>query len=324
MPTFRLRIHLQEFSLLPGDTRIGRGAECQLTFDDPMLSREHVAIRVEGSRVTVRDLGSRNGTRVNGELISGEQELCDGDRIRVGATEAVLTRVPDSRRDLATTASIRTCGACGAGYVAQAPSCPQCGAHDGSAPVVARTESQRRRDFWLQLEAELLDKAMGLLRLDDAEEAVLRLVDKLDALLVRAKPIDSTNLETALCAVVRFARMRGAGRFIGWTFDVLRRTARLPGPELFALCAATPPILLEDALPSLQVLIEETRARGGLDLRGGRCLDSLEQLRLELVAFRAQRAAPPDAQWSAPLNAVGPVTAASMTRPLANDSTPPC
>ncbi|MBI2392118.1 MAG: FHA domain-containing protein [Deltaproteobacteria bacterium] len=314
MPHFRLRIHLQEFSLLPGDTRIGRGAECQLTFDDPMLSREHAALRVAGCSVTVRDLGSRNGTRVNGELITGERELLDGDRIKVGATEAVVTRVPDSRRDLATTASIRTCGACGSGYVAQAPNCPQCGARDGSTSIVARTESQRRRDFWLQLEAELLDKAMSLLRLDDAEEAVLRLVDKLDALLVRAKPIDPTNLEAALSAVVRFARMRGAGRFIGWTFDVLRRTARLPGPELFALFAATPPILLEDALPSLQVLVDETRARGGLDVRGERCLESLDELRRELVSFRAQRGIPVEPLW----------TPAPRPRQLSGDSIPPC
>ena len=63
---------------------IGRSAECQIMFDDDMVSREHFCIDVEtNGRFRIRDLGSRNKTYVNGELIT-ETLLTPGDIIRVG------------------------------------------------------------------------------------------------------------------------------------------------------------------------------------------------------------------------------------------------
>ena len=87
---FRLRFLLQEVDLSPGDTIIGRSATCQITIDDPLVSREHARIRVEQDRLSIEDLGSRNGVQVGGRPLRGIAELSDGDRIRIGSQELVV------------------------------------------------------------------------------------------------------------------------------------------------------------------------------------------------------------------------------------------
>jgi pSer/pThr/pTyr-binding forkhead associated (FHA) protein len=63
---------------------IGRGAECHIRPNSEWVSRQHCVLRVAGLVATIRDLGSRNGTLVNGQLLDREQKLDEGDRIQVG------------------------------------------------------------------------------------------------------------------------------------------------------------------------------------------------------------------------------------------------
>lgn len=64
---------------------IGRSGECDLQVSCRFSSRHHCELRVENEHVTVHDLGSRNGTSVNGGRISDHWLLCDGDVINVGS-----------------------------------------------------------------------------------------------------------------------------------------------------------------------------------------------------------------------------------------------
>jgi predicted component of type VI protein secretion system len=73
-----------------GEFAVGRNASCQLSLDDPLVSRRHALLVVSGESVTVRDLGSRNGVLVNGEKIEGTVTVGDGDRILIGAQEMTL------------------------------------------------------------------------------------------------------------------------------------------------------------------------------------------------------------------------------------------
>ena len=57
-----------------------------ITVDDAELSRRHAVVRIVDGRVEIEDLGSLNGTFVNGEQISGTRGLAGGDTIRIGAT----------------------------------------------------------------------------------------------------------------------------------------------------------------------------------------------------------------------------------------------
>jgi FHA domain-containing protein len=64
---------------------IGRGEASDLQLADPGASRRHAEVRSDGSRVTLVDLGSTNGTLVNGQRVD-ETNLSDGDTIVIGET----------------------------------------------------------------------------------------------------------------------------------------------------------------------------------------------------------------------------------------------
>jgi FhaA, N-terminal domain/FHA domain len=65
--------------------RIGRLPDCLISLSDPQVSRHHAEVRPSHLGYEVVDLGSTNGTLVNGSLVK-ERELHDGDVIMVGAT----------------------------------------------------------------------------------------------------------------------------------------------------------------------------------------------------------------------------------------------
>jgi DNA-binding winged helix-turn-helix (wHTH) protein len=69
-----------------GEVVIGRDESCGVPVDSPLLSRRHARITVAAGRATIEDLRSKNGTRKNGELVTGRAELHDGDEIRLGTT----------------------------------------------------------------------------------------------------------------------------------------------------------------------------------------------------------------------------------------------
>ena len=68
---------------------IGRGAEADLRINDPGISRRHAELRLDGRQVRVTDLGSTNGTLVDGHKVR-ETTLRDGARVRLGNTEIVV------------------------------------------------------------------------------------------------------------------------------------------------------------------------------------------------------------------------------------------
>jgi pSer/pThr/pTyr-binding forkhead associated (FHA) protein len=65
---------------------IGRAPDCNLPIDEALASRQHAELVLERGCYSVRDRGSRNGTSVNGEKITGNRELKDGDEIEIGST----------------------------------------------------------------------------------------------------------------------------------------------------------------------------------------------------------------------------------------------
>jgi cell pole-organizing protein PopZ len=81
---------------LPADpvrpTTIGRSADCDSMVAEPTVSRRHAELRREGERWLLRDLGSRNGTRVNGMRVLEEIEVRPGDRVRFGDVRYRLVR----------------------------------------------------------------------------------------------------------------------------------------------------------------------------------------------------------------------------------------
>jgi pSer/pThr/pTyr-binding forkhead associated (FHA) protein len=65
---------------------VGRGRDADLVLADELVSRQHARITPSGSGAVVEDLGSRNGTFVNGEAIHGPTRLEPGDQLQLGVT----------------------------------------------------------------------------------------------------------------------------------------------------------------------------------------------------------------------------------------------
>ncbi len=77
-------------SLLRKKFLIGREQDCHLRPNSEMVSRHHCAFSVDDFSVRIRDLGSTNGTLVNGQRIRSEVVLEDGDRIVIGNLDFVI------------------------------------------------------------------------------------------------------------------------------------------------------------------------------------------------------------------------------------------
>jgi hypothetical protein len=73
----------ERYVLREGTVVVGRLPECDITVVDPNVSRRHAEIQPRGDGFVVVDLGSTNGTRVNGVRV-GERELRDGDELGFG------------------------------------------------------------------------------------------------------------------------------------------------------------------------------------------------------------------------------------------------
>jgi two-component system response regulator AtoC len=72
------------------DVTFGRSRGATITLDSEKVSRMHARVRRTGDVIQVEDLGSRNGTRVNGEKIEGPRKLVTGDEVSVGPILAVV------------------------------------------------------------------------------------------------------------------------------------------------------------------------------------------------------------------------------------------
>lgn len=70
---------------------IGRSPKCHLSAGSTAISRQHCAIMRHDAKVTVQDLGSRNGTLVNGKKVTEEVELSSGDELSIGPLKFMVT-----------------------------------------------------------------------------------------------------------------------------------------------------------------------------------------------------------------------------------------
>jgi diguanylate cyclase (GGDEF)-like protein len=84
------------YKISKDQTVIGRGSQADIQVIDEGISRRHAAIQLEGERVVVLDLGSTNGTYLNGERVENNHGLRDGDKIQVGSTTILKFTFHDS------------------------------------------------------------------------------------------------------------------------------------------------------------------------------------------------------------------------------------
>jgi len=93
MPTAHLALQAgerEQIYTFSGEAVIGRGAAADVSIPDPSISRRHALARLEGKTVVLEDLGSANGTSLNGSPVKSATRAEDGDTLKVGAVELEL------------------------------------------------------------------------------------------------------------------------------------------------------------------------------------------------------------------------------------------
>jgi len=81
-----------ETFVLTDELTIGRGGGCGIVLDDGFVSQVHARLYLRDGNAYVEDLGSRNGTLVNGQALQGALQLRRGDRIQFGQTTLEAVR----------------------------------------------------------------------------------------------------------------------------------------------------------------------------------------------------------------------------------------
>ena len=87
-----IQVGERQIELSAAGLNIGRSPKSDVVFDDPAVSYLHAQIVCQGEEAYLRDLGSRNGTYVNGTLVSIPHPLANGDVIRLGGTSLTFRR----------------------------------------------------------------------------------------------------------------------------------------------------------------------------------------------------------------------------------------
>jgi hypothetical protein len=248
---YRLRFLLQEFDLPQGETLIGRGADCRITLVDPLVSRHHARVRIDGVRVTLEDLGSRNGSRANGRLLKGPHSLKDGDRIRIGTQELIFSEVASVHLAGRQTGFLCHCADCRLPYPEENKVCPNCGssAIDEEDTLSGILDDRGRQNWALQMLIDMLRKALVLGRDADADRIMQKAASTVEERLRAPHDLDAGQLEELGIEAFRLSALQRDARWGRWTLDAYRRSARLPPPAV------------ADALGRLSIVEQQALAR---------------------------------------------------------------
>lgn len=90
------KIHLLE----EGTTSLGRSNDVDIVINDNRISRHHVTLHTHGDKVAIEDLGSTNGTYVNGHKINGVTSLNDGDKIQLSSNSIFKFALQDKTENI--------------------------------------------------------------------------------------------------------------------------------------------------------------------------------------------------------------------------------
>jgi hypothetical protein len=228
---YRLRFLLQEFDLPRGVTVIGRSLDCNLTIEDPLVSRQHARIAIDEEGGVVEDMGSRNGVRVNGIAVHGPTRLRDGDRVRIGTQDFVFCRVdPSGRAHSKTTGVLRLCAACRLPYPREMVACPNCEATEQTdEETLSGSFGGDNQAAWsVQLLVEAIERALTLGRITDAERIVRRATAQVEELVAAGGSVDPKALASLAEQAAATTVATNDPTWGLWIFDIYRRAARVP------------------------------------------------------------------------------------------------
>ena len=250
---FRLRYLAHDLELPVGDFVVGRSTECQLSLDDPLVSRRHGLLRVTKEGVTVQDLGSRNGVLVNGAKIAGERELQPGDKVGIGSQEMVLHVAADVPASAVGNEEVyrRATQTLGAAYVLDVRNQVE-GSQAGGAQIIRPSspsnpsaatdpptaEGSRSLQSFVLL-GGVADKALAMGKAEDAERILQALLNDVGSRVREGQTLESSVAEAACKYAARIGGATTKGVWFDYVFEVYGKLGRvLPAPvidELYAV-----------------------------------------------------------------------------------------
>ena len=264
---FRLRFLLQEIDLPQGDTVIGRSATCQVTIEDPLVSREHARIRITGERATIEDLGSRNGVQVGGVHLLKVHVLLDGERVRIGTQEMVFCAgapAPAVGLGARATGFMCHCSECGHPYALEMSECPVCGSSDRTEEdTLAGAPSSSQRDWGLDLVVDALRRAESLGRTDDIERILSHARLGIEQRIGNGDAVERPTLDAVADAAATLAAARGDATWGKWLLSVYASLGTVP-PRAVGQSLITLPASERTSLaPAARRVVDSVSSRGG-------------------------------------------------------------
>ena len=215
---FWLEYQGHTLELRNGAVVVGRSSTCHIVLDDGLVSRRHAQFVVNAKTASIEDFGSVNGVYLNGERISGQRALRDGDRVQIGKQDFVLrsaTKVvqlsPPERFSAETL-------------------------HGQTLPreVVLEAEKSRdeltRRTDALDLLCGVADKVLALGRGDEAEKLLGTALGNMLKQVQAGSILAPASAARAASYAVRIADATGRGRWVDYCFELYAAQSRpLPG-----------------------------------------------------------------------------------------------
>ena len=240
-----LRYNDHDIELPPGEFVIGRAANCQLSLDDPLVSRNHATLTVTPDAVVLADLGSRNGVRVNSDRIEGRRSLSHGDQISIGSQDMTLL----SRRELV-------------------------------ADTLIQAPTERASTFGLL--GILADKALAMGRGDEAEKLLFEQLDQLLVDAQRGVTVANETLARASDYALKLALATANGRWVDYIFRLHSAVGRMcAGPvvdELYTVLRKVKAVNLTVLRDYLESLHDRSASLGPADRFLLSRLEGLERL----------------------------------------------
>jgi FHA domain len=215
---FWLEYQGHSLELRSGAVVVGRSSSCHVVLDDGLVSRRHAQFVVSSKTAIIEDFGSVNGVYLNGERISGQRALRDGDRVQIGKQDFVLRSATKVVND----------GAPPERFMAET-------LHGKTLPRElleaerAREELTRRTDA-LDLLCGVADKVLALGRGDEAEKLLGTALGNLLKGAQSGAVLAPASAARAASYAVRIADATGRPRWIDYCFELYATQSRpLPG-----------------------------------------------------------------------------------------------
>jgi hypothetical protein len=213
----RLRYLAHDLEVPVGQFVIGRTSDCQLSLDDPLVSRRHAVLTVEPDGVFIEDLGSRNGVFLNNQRIERRARVNDGDVIRIGGQEITLYGIgdipsnPASRPRTPQTSTMQD--------IRVREILPEDDVQTSVLTTPLFSSEPDKRVHGLSLIGGVADKALALGRADEAERILQRALA--DALTKAPQgDLNPEFAERAAHYAIRLAGGTGKGAWVDYVFEL--------------------------------------------------------------------------------------------------------